>query len=36
MNNLVKATTSNKELNDLELDSIKDLLRLFSNLRLIQ
>ena len=32
MNNLVKATTTNKELNDLELNSIKDLLRLFPNL----
>ena len=32
MNNSVKVTTSNKELNDLELNSIKDLLRLFPNL----
>lgn len=32
MNNLVKATTTNKELNDLELNSIKDLLRIFPNL----
>lgn len=32
MNNLVKATTTNKELNDLELNSIKDLLRFFPNL----
>lgn len=32
MNNLVKATTTNKELNDLESNSIKDLLRIFPNL----
>lgn len=32
MNNLVKATATNKELNDIELNSIKDLLKLFPNL----
>lgn len=32
MNNLVKVTTTNKEFTDLELNSIKDLLRLFPNL----
>ena len=32
MNNLVKVTATNKELNDLELNSIKDLLRIFPNL----
>lgn len=32
MNNLVKATTTCKELNDLELNSIKNLFRLFPNL----
>lgn len=32
MNNLVKVTTTNKELNAPELNSIKDLLRLFPNL----